>query len=1066
MACQTRPPTGEKAPPTFVAPTFVPTETAQTQRFIQSQLQAIAADLKGLHAAVAAAPATQALEATGGTVQAREGDTIRVTPPAAGVVVLLPTARAANKGQEVAILVEGSDGPVTVRAVDSLVQNEAEVVLTGLGLRLFRSDGGNGQANGGWWIVGQSSADSGNRLMAISAGTNLASTGTVVFSNSNALTFGMNTSGVVTASWALGFQIPGATTSVTSLQFSDNNNMSWTGNSNGVVIGRPFVIASVVGQTFVALSRLAFSASNGVSFGISTSNNNAATITASVSSLVFSNSNGLTWGTNGSTVTGSFSTLSYSNANNVTFGIAGSTLTASVTVASTADSIRVSAGTTNVLGSQLSFNNGSGVSFGLNGSTITASVATSLTAINLSAGTTSNNLSAFTLSNANNVSFGLNGSVVTASATVASTQASINLSAGTTSNLASAFTFANSNSISFGLNAGTITASVSYPTQTAFVLSNSNGISFGTAGSTVTASYTVPTLTSLSFSNANNVTFGIAGSTLTASASVASTADSIRISAGTTNVLGSAFSFSGGVSAHNTTAPSNVQFGLNGSSISAIAPINWSAGTTSFNHTIISFSNSNNVSWGVQTQAGSIPFITASASFPAATSLSFSNANNVTFGIAGSTLTASVTVASTQGSLRVSAGTTNNLLSNLSFGGTGNVGFGLNGSSITATAGPVLFFEGVGPVLTASRIDFRALGNATASVIDFGGGVARVQYSVGAGAGIALADVYGQTRTNGTVVASIGVNSTLTSLFSANSRSNNVIFGLSGSTLTAQAHIAVDDNTGANGSVATRINFLSSNGISFGAVSQSDTAGARQINFTASMSRATCAYVQAFSNRSVVAVGTQSSSGCLWPMKDWRQGDITLDFMDLRVSGASVATGAAGSGAWSMTVRGGLYTLANSSQISLLNSFSYTTGSTTYASSASSNATQRNALFAGARWLVVSSSQWSAQPVLMSDVEYWMLLAYTTGGGGSCPIASTCIEQALQQQGQGFVGVNCGDSAGQATSRSAMFAPFWGFIPVATIPPVINSNSLLPAITLQGYKQYAQFRDGIYSAGG
>lgn len=47
--------------------------------------------------------------------------------------------------------------------------------------------------------------------------------------------------------------------------------------------------------------------------------------------------------------------------------------------------------------------------------------------------------------------------------------------------------FSNSNNVTFGLNGSTVTASASYPTQTAFVFSNSNGVSFGTNGSTVTA---------------------------------------------------------------------------------------------------------------------------------------------------------------------------------------------------------------------------------------------------------------------------------------------------------------------------------------------------------------------------------------------------------------------------------------------------------------------------------------------------------------------------------------------------------------------------------------------------
>ena len=213
------------------------------------------------------------------------------------------------------------------------------------------------------------------------------------------------------------------------------------------------VVTGIVANAASTLSNgnVVFSNSNGVSFGF-----NGSTLTASINALTAVN-------VSAGTTSNNLTAFTLSNSNNVSFGLNGSTITASATVASTQASINLSAGTTSNLASAFTFSNSNGVSFGLNASTITASIATSLTNINVSAGTTSNNLSAITFSNSNNVSFGLNGSTMTASATVASTQASINLSAGTTSNLASAFTFSNSNGVSFGLNASTITASFAAP---------------------------------------------------------------------------------------------------------------------------------------------------------------------------------------------------------------------------------------------------------------------------------------------------------------------------------------------------------------------------------------------------------------------------------------------------------------------------------------------------------------------------------------------------------------------------------------------------------------------------
>ncbi len=176
----------------------------------------------------------------------------------------------------------------------------------------------------------------------------------------------------------------------------------------------------------------------------------AGTQTATSGTVIFSNSNNITFGLDGQTLTASFAggpggggvaisagtesatsgTVVFSNSNGVTFGMSDSTVTASIATSLT--NIRVSAGTTSNLLSAITFANGSNVSFGLNASTITASVASSLTNVNVSAGTTSNNLSAITFANGNNVSFGLDGSTLTGS--VATSLTNVNVSAGTTSN--------------------------------------------------------------------------------------------------------------------------------------------------------------------------------------------------------------------------------------------------------------------------------------------------------------------------------------------------------------------------------------------------------------------------------------------------------------------------------------------------------------------------------------------------------------------------------------------------------------------------------------------------------
>lgn len=181
---------------------------------------------------------------------------------------------------------------------------------------------------------------------AISAGANSQSTGTVAFSNSNGVTFGLSNNGMLTATVATNYQSQGAYLT-TAMQ------------SNAVTLSNINVSAGTTSQN---LSAFTLSNSNGVSFGL----DGAGVITASAGA-----------------------------------GAAGS----------------ISAGTTSVALGQVVFSNSNNVTFGLNGSTVTASasVTAGAAAINFSAGTTSNDLTAVVFSNSNQVSFGLNAGTITAS---------------------------------------------------------------------------------------------------------------------------------------------------------------------------------------------------------------------------------------------------------------------------------------------------------------------------------------------------------------------------------------------------------------------------------------------------------------------------------------------------------------------------------------------------------------------------------------------------------------------------------------------------------------------------
>jgi len=162
--------------------------------------------------------------------------------------------------------------------------------------------------------------------------------------------------------------------------------------------------------------------------------------------------------------------------------------------------------------------------------------------------------------------------------------------------------------------------------------------------------------------------------------------EAVNISAGTTSNNLSAVTFSNS---------NNVSFGLNGSTITASATvastqgsINFSAGTTSGNLQSVIFSNSNGVSFGLNGStitasviAGDVGAIAAGTQTGTSGTFLFSNSNNITFGMSGSSrITASY-------NFNVSAGTTSNNLNAVTFANSNGISFGLNGSVVTAQNG-------------------------------------------------------------------------------------------------------------------------------------------------------------------------------------------------------------------------------------------------------------------------------------------------------------------------------------------------------------------------------------------
>lgn len=274
----------------------------------------------------------------------------------------------------------------------------------------------------------------------------------------------------------------------------------------------------------------------------------AGTQTASSGTVVFSNSNGMSFGLNGSVLTGTVKTdyLTTAMASNrgsdfVQAAAAFAGTSASGTIASNgisisigpylttgmasnrgSDFVQATAAFAGTSASGTIASNGISISIGPYLTTAMQSNAATISNLRVSGGTTSNLLSAITFGNANGISFGLNASTMTASHNAITTARASNDAIGLNTAQTNVTWTVNSSGLSFNAAgyAGTGTSATN-----ASVTMNSNGLAISVAapgGGGVTpvasASNGSFSFTTLGFSNANNVTFGTsAGSIITAS---------------------------------------------------------------------------------------------------------------------------------------------------------------------------------------------------------------------------------------------------------------------------------------------------------------------------------------------------------------------------------------------------------------------------------------------------------------------------------------------------------------------------------------------------------------------
>ncbi len=314
------------------------------------------------------------------------------------------------------------------------------------------------------------------------------------------------------------------------LVLAGGNNITLSGSTNG-------------GAMTITISGAAGGGGN-------TGSISAGTTRGTLGEVVFSNSNGLSFGMNGQTLTGShngltsqsnqafsaqggssaFQTLSFNNANGATFSNQGGAVQLSYTVPSTAgliSAVNFSAGTTSNNSASIRFADSNGISFGLNAGTITATVATNyLTSQSNQAFSASGGSSTFqTLNfiNGNGATFTNNAGSVGISYTVPSVPAQTNQTIGAyaVSNTTGAASSTTVDARSFSFQGAGI-ASVGM-TNGSVVISVPSGGGAGDGGNVLAAgTQTANTTGTVVFSNSNGVTFGMSNnSVITASVAAA-----------------------------------------------------------------------------------------------------------------------------------------------------------------------------------------------------------------------------------------------------------------------------------------------------------------------------------------------------------------------------------------------------------------------------------------------------------------------------------------------------------------------------------------------------------------
>jgi hypothetical protein len=677
-------------------------------------------------------------------------------------------------------------------------------------------------------------------------------------------------------------------------------------------------------------------------------------------------------------------TLFLAGGNNVTLSQNGNSVTISANTAAAA-TLSVSAGSTSGALGGLTFGNGSGVSFGLNNGTITASVAGQSTqtqpAGNIAGvGTTFNGANISA-----SMTLNTNGLNLSMSGPV---ESGVGISAAGSSQSAGAVLFSNANGVSFGMNGSTVTASVA--------AGGGGGVDVSLGGNT-TGTLGLISSGTLFLAGGNNVTLSQNGQSITISANTVAAAN-LSVSAGTTT---GAF---GGLTFSNS---NNLSFGLNNGTITGT--VNAPGLGTTFNGANLSGSMTLNnaglnLSLSAPTESGI--GISAAGSSQTAGNIVLSNANGVTFGMAGSTITASVVggSAATTGGIYALGNTTGASssstygLSSLNISLAGILSGGWSGNTFQISAPGTTGLTQLSAGMSTGGNTLGNTGLASAQLVLVGGNNVTLSGSsnggsqtisiIGAAAGGINASLGGNTTgtlalvSSGTLFLAGGNNITL----SQNGQSVTISGGAGGGASTGGFYAL--GNTTQNSSTTLALSGLSFNGI--GALTVGYSNGSIQLSAPATSSISGTGMVSVSTNGSTVYIGANALTA--YAVSNTTQSSSGT------INGTALSF--AGAGGVSVGISNGTVVISGGAAGGVSTAGLYALGNTTQNSSSTLNLSALS--FNGLGGMTVGYSNGSIQlsgAASAATTAAYYFQGNTTGQSSS----STGFDQSLSISGAGII---------------------------------------------------------------